>query len=490
MGRWALDLFIQIVLLVILMAVLVNGAYPSYMDKSFLASVLLVDLLSLVSFFFIRREQHDGVRRQYVRLSIIFLFSFVVVHFQAYFDLILGNADEKDRFLWIDYSVVARSSLISSIAMICYIIGYNLHRCRLTVNYKTESRIGYVNTKWLNLAAMALLMTFFVTVNPNYLKGNYGSESVGSAAMMASFLFEAIAYAIIVLNCRNLTLGRRYNITFWQYVYTQRWIALLLVFYLAAVMLSGDRGAVIYCSAGLFFGYVYVSQKKIPVAVLMLLIVGSALFITILGLVRKEDKSKNFSDRVTMVLDGNGATMSGRDGSASISGNTQELSTSVRTVHIAVSKIPSTFPHTYGLFAMQDALLFIPGLKGAIINFFSIPRQFTSSAQLLTWIDLGPFATWGVGTSCVADVFIDFGLIGVLLVFFIFGFYSRRMEVLAFSGRPIPLLALIAIFLVFSFSVYIPRATILYSLNKFTYVAFFVYLPIWFKSKRKKSKVM
>src|SRR5690606_6741284 len=97
-----------------------------------------------------------------------------------------------------------------------------------------------------------------------------------------------------------------------------------------------------------------------------------------------------------------------------------------------------------------------------------------SSAQLLTLYDLGSFATWGVGTSCVADTYLDFGTIGVILIFGFFGFSSRYLELAAFNKALPSIFILVCCFSVVSYSIYIPRATILYSLNKTIYISFFI----------------
>ena len=40
----------------------------------------------------------------------------------------------------------------------------------------------------------------------------------------------------------------------------------------------------------------------------------------------------------------------------------------------------------------------------------------------LTWLVIGPQATWGVGTNIVADLYIDFGPLGVFLGMYFLGF--------------------------------------------------------------------
>jgi len=201
---------------------------------------------------------------------------------------------------------------------------------------------------------------------------------------------------------------------------------------------------------------------------------GSAI-VTILGHVRRMGEDGGFINKVLLVTNSGG--IENQYYPSSFINNTKELAISVRCLNLAVDYVEQHGEHTYGLFAAQDVMLLLPTLKGTFISTFDVPRPLTSAAQLLTYYDLGPFATWGVGTTCVADVYLDFGIYGVVFCFLLFGFLSRKLEVYIISNDEIGNYILLAIaFSVFAHSIYIPRSTILYSLNKVFYISIFIFV--------------
>jgi len=462
---------IQSICFLSLVAIFLMGNLPLNMDTSFMQLILMIDLASLVSFLFIRKEKIKSLQKQYIRIVYLFLVGFIIVHFQAYIDYLLGNLDNNNSFLWVDSTIVTKALMISSMGFVSYISGYSFNKN--PANTKADSDLKYTNTKMLNVIASILLFLFFYTVNKDYLNGQYGSADIGTAAQIFAFMFEAVVYAIIIVTCKNLILAKRTKITFVQYVIIHRYTVLLLFVYLCAVMFSGDRGPIIYCSLAFLFGYIYLTKRKVGLPRIIFLLTCGLLFITLLGALRHENRGLSLFERVTGAVNDDTESYY----TTSFLSGSKELALSVRTVHLAVKNVPAKYPHSYGLFFAQDVMLFVPMLKGAFIHLANIPKQYSSSAQFLTWIDLGSFATWGVGSSCIADTYLDFGFVGIIVVYFAFGYFTRKMELVVFSKIFPPAYLLIIAFCVFSFSIYISRSTICYSLSKFSYIWLFVYMP-------------
>ncbi|MGN6397310.1 MAG: O-antigen polymerase [Mucilaginibacter sp.] len=462
---------IQVICFLSLAVIFTVGNMPRNMDDSFIQFILIIDLVSLISFLFFRKENILSLKKQYIRIVYLFLLGFAIVHFQAYIDYLLGNLSSNNAFLWVDTAIVTKALVISSMGFVSYITGYSFNKN--LVNIKTDSNRKYTNTKSLNIIATIILILFFFTVNKDYLNGQYGSADIGTTAQILAFIFEAAIYAIIIIECKNLIVARRSSITFIQYLIIHRYTVFLLFIYLGAVMFSGDRGPIIYCSLAFLFGYIFLTKKKIGLLKITFFLTLGLMFITLLGLLRHENKGLSLAERITGAVNNNVESYY----SSSFLSGSKELALSVRTVHLSVKNVPLKYPHFYGLFFAQDVMLFIPMVKGFFIHLINIPKQYTSSAQFLTWVDLGAFATWGVGSSCIADTYLDFGFVGVIVVFFIFGYFTRHLELVAFSSVFPPPYLLIIVFCVFSFSIYISRSTICYSLSKFSYVWLFIYMP-------------
>lgn len=471
---------IQTVIFSILIIIYISGTYPVAMDENFISLLLVLVSISLISFFVIRKEKTPALKKQYLKISTIFIFSLSIVHLQMYIDLILGNVSADERFLWINQKIVAKSLLVSSIAIVSYCLGYSVN-IKKYISADNQTKINYkkLNYNFLVIIAIFLLLTFYATVDINYFFSSGQQEATG-ISFYFSFLFEGSICAIQIVNARNLIASNKSNISLKNYILGLKIPILLLLLFLIGVIISGDRGPIIFHSLFFIIVYLYVSNRKFKLTTILISLFLATTFITLLGVVRNLDSS-SFIERIQILQE---TEIENRYYPNSFSNSTKELATSARALHIGVDYIENGGRRTYGLFFMQDAFLLIPSLKGTFIELVDLPKALTSSAQFLTYLDLGSFATWGVGTSCIADTYLDFGILGIILIYFGFGYLCRFLEIKTFSSGLTNFIILVVAFSIFSYAVYIPRATILYSLNKAFYISIFIYIITLVNNKK------
>lgn len=77
--------------------------------------------------------------------------------------------------------------------------------------------------------------------------------------------------------------------------------------------------------------------------------------------------------------------------------------------------------YTYGLTLLSGFLGVVPFLVGLFCSFTGIHSDFLGSAQFNSFITLGHVRNLGVGTNAVADIYLAFGFLGVLVIFYLFG---------------------------------------------------------------------
>jgi oligosaccharide repeat unit polymerase len=231
---------------------------------------------------------------------------------------------------------------------------------------------------------------------------------------------------------------------------------ILAVFLVSPSLIAGDRGA--FISFILFFCGVFFLKTKKKLNVPALVIVGFSLafVISILG-IRRQGNSLNESVKIF--------SSKGK----SISNATYELSGSVQSLLIALDNIPNVYPHLYGLTMADELLLLVPGATDFVLNLLSVPPQMRFSPQYLTFIALGPKSSWGVGSTCVADVYVNFGSLGVPIIFFLFGIMCYIIDNASLKRNLKPAM-LIFVLIAYSYSVYISRATLLTTITGFIYV--------------------
>lgn len=84
---------------------------------------------------------------------------------------------------------------------------------------------------------------------------------------------------------------------------------------------------------------------------------------------------------------------------------------------------------TYGLTMVSSLLAPIPFAQTLFLIITGIPHYFLSSASLSTFLELGDPPSFGLGTNIVGDVYLAFGFIGILILFFALGrfvIYARK----------------------------------------------------------------
>ncbi|WP_212905485.1 O-antigen polymerase [Capnocytophaga stomatis] len=465
-----------IVVIVLLFSFVIGRGYPDSLDSSFVSVILLVNFFSL--FFFFLKKENLTLRKQYIKISSLFIIGFIIVHFQMYIDFLLGLISEQNSFLFINNNITMKALLISSIAFNSYLFGYSLkndnenYYTHLTTN-KDFSNV--LNTKTLLYVTVISLILFFITVDKSYLAGNYGKVEKGGLAGTLGLIFQCGVSALLVINAQNLIIQKGFGVSLkTAFLFLRREIILLCIFTLST-MVSGERNILIFNFLFLVGILLYITKLRLSKLQIFLFMCIASFCISLLGAARRFRDEGTFFEKINLAFndeyEGNYPD--------SFFNSTKELAGSGRTLNIAVDAIESgAAEHTYGLFAIQDLMLLIPSLKGSVISLFGIPGFLTSSSHYLTYINLGANATWGVGSSCVADTYLDFGLFGVGIVFFLFGFFTRKLELIMYRKQIANFFVLTVALLILSSSIYMARGTILYGLNKLFYIMIFIYSTV------------
>lgn len=436
------------------------------MSETSMLVLFTVAAASLFLFVF-KKENNPNLKGQFFKHSTFFLVGFCIVHFQYYIDYLIGNFSSDNLNVWVNRAIVVKSFTLSVIGLISFFLGYLFYRQKqkkVVTNFQTNK---IYDVKILVILAAVLLGIYFYTVNPLYLAGFYGAENMGTAATYSILAFTIIVYAVIIQNCRNLIAAQKKTRNINEYIKHQGYFfTALIIIYLLSVITSGDRGPIITLGIAYVAGYFIVTRKKMSWKIGIVLMLAGAAFLTLLGIARSLNKGLDFSTKIA-----EGLKMGTRYQEISFLPQTQDLASSVKSLHITVDYVPEKHDFLYGRFQFQQLFVAIPFSN--VFNqlaFADNSAKFNSSASFVTWIDQGENPNFGEGSTCIADFYFDFGLFGVIAGMFLFGYLIRMAEVYMYSPG-LPTLFINAFLIIYiSYAFYIARSSFLFSFRTVVWV--------------------
>ena len=455
-------------------------------DISVLKILLFIFLLSLVVFALCKNNE-ICLSNQWFKHSTIFLLGYCIVHFQLYFDIFFNDLSPSDSFLFVNRNVIIKSVTISLIGLLSFFIGY---LCYCVIPHKAIMNNRRILPKIRNPLilvgiSLTIILLFIATTDLNYFNGGYleyyrANKSPGIFYFYLTMLIEALLHSIILQTSYNIKKNGE-KCSFFQYFFKIGLGNFPILIYVALMMCAGDRGPVLTLCLGFFAGFIYISQMKVKLYIFILCTVLGGISITLLGVIRNIDSGLSFREKlvVSIIEDKKHGYLVD-----TFSPLTYELASSVRTVHISIDNVPQKYSYRYGQFQFNQLTSIVPGLSGLINNIVDIPQKYRSSADYITWLSEGESADAGAGSSCIADLYLDFGSWGVIVGMLILGLLLKRCEQGWYIKDEISLFSLCFSYYFLINALYISRSSILSTLRPIVLIFIILYLYENIKFKR------
>lgn len=444
---------------------------PNRMEKPFMLACFLLAAVQVIYFFLMKGKTYS-LKGIYLRHSAIFLLCFFIVFYQCDIDYVLGLIDDNNKMLWIDTTIVSKALALSNLALTSLLLGYKIFRVNeLQWRIAKKSNYHYIcNSKYLLcILGYAMFAFYLIFVPREYLYGGY-NQGVGRGWVnIVLVLMQAVFLAMFALYCYDFKTGK----TSKSYIEELKYPLLLVFLYIIIVLVTGRRTEAVRAALLLIITYSYSVGNKVSKKLIIVYFVIGAVLFSVVGLLRMGE-AKSINEGVETI-----------SAAPSFSPFTRELAGSVNTLHVAVSYFPNIIPYNNGITFFPSFFILVPGLDQFFQTYIVDSNVQLTSGQVITSLALGPTGTYGMGSSNVADAYISFGPIGVVVVFLLLGFFIRYLEVGSFCVAKSPL------FLVLSFGccsqfMFSCRGSVGIMFLSWSYAT----ILVWFLTKRKKHQVI
>lgn len=418
--------------------------------------VILYGVFVLEYLFFKKKEN-------YLDFDCLFFVSyfFVTLYYPAFMY-------EQDPFRYVMYELgfdKDTMSLSSGLALLG-ISAYMAGSLFITKGTKKELDKDFDNhptkkikTTWIFLTAIILVILYVATGGYMKLFNEYvggGAEDISEGGIGTYFyaFFPAFLFAGIIAEFYNLKIINKKKVSFlsinkWGFTIT---VVVFLMFFIA-----GSRTIPIQIVLLILGLYTFLYK---PFGLLKFLASISIGFIVlaVVGFLRaKSNEGKEFY----------------------MEDAAMDLIINNRNSFLAVERVEN-YGINFGESMLSPILAPFPFSQSAVIGIFGLNEDDMRSALVFTKDTFGYVSNWGLGTNIMADVYISFGMVGVIIFFILLGYFVNFSMKKAHTS--LPYFILYSIFI--SYAVYLARAEYFYFVRYFVWA----YCIIIFSLKFQKLK--
>lgn len=438
--------FIQIVQFVLLVVSLVLY-YSAPKAYSLQFCIYCAVIFAISSFFLMRFSYRQS--GSFINFDILFSIPFFYTNFVYSLFLYPLNPHFSLFRLEFNEEYICRGAALAAVAYCCYAFGRSIAK-------KVKKIRGFnVNAvKYKNLSSIYYLVAFIFIVAfllPNLGKTyDEGSASYGIGNYVLAIVMTLTYYKLSVnlySQTKNSLIG----------IYrSDRRFYLFFAIILALFALEGARTFLMRFSLVALFVYDLKIKRIKGKEALLLLVVGFILM-AVIGLTR------NGSQSSSEVVSGNPVIDAGFD-----------LIINNRSLYVLM-EYGDVHGYTYGQTLLMNIFSVVPFLQSIVYSLTSLSTWNTNSAYLVTdlYYSNSNEDIIGLGTNLVGDVYVMFGLVGLVIIMILFGRFISSLVEKVKSGDFVSLLVLA---IMICNSVYYVRTSLLTPIRDIVWLLIVYYL--------------
>lgn len=348
-----------------------------------------------------------------------------------------------------DHNVISQATALALLGLILYMTGSLFYSPMKNNN----ARIGFYPLKRYTLIVGFLFISFLLFGGYAYYTDLYSGNNPTGGGIYAYINVLLITFMLVSIDMLYCNLiykdSSKFNIK-----YTYKPLIFLLVAYVIIILSTGSRTVplqIVLAVLGLYTLYYKHSSLKNTI-----IVIGIGIFV-----LASISYSRTGSGKIENIYD------------AFI-----DIIIVNRNSFAAIEYVESN-GYTFGASMLSYLLQPIPFGQSIIFHLFNLDPNYTSSANLLTTEALGSIRSMGLGTNIIADIYLSFGVIGIILFMFFAGWFVAKSKYLA-SYR---MNYMIIYTILMANSVFLVRAEFFYCLQEIIWslIVFYFTKPLFIK---------
>ena len=439
---------------------------PEDMNKYYISSCLIIVLSSLVFFYVVKKNQHND----FIVFSIttFFLLSYIIVHFQIPIIELFGISIKSNifHFIWTDESIINKSIITSSLGILSFMIGSLI----LEENIKEQKNIivKYRSNKsilFLIVPTYIFYILFFITSGSYSSGAYYAGDQLGMSNYFFS-AFNVFLSATLITRLYYISLINNKNINFVAYFKLFGMpILIIVLWHITFSFYVGDRGPVlVYSTLLMSLYFTRYHRFKFIYLIIFFLLVGPIM--SLMSQARSRYIGQSYLDRMKnaqMAYSEKTKILSKFESDNIIMPQTVELAYSIRCLNHAIYSISDINDYFFGYFQIRQIVSSIPGAGGIFLKVFGEnEKKYNGSSSYITYLIQGDYPKYGDGTSVTADLYLDFGILGVIIGCMLFGIFLSKYEQYLYANSINSMLIWIILLLYLSSALSLGRSTFLH----------------------------
>jgi hypothetical protein len=490
-----MDVKINKYLLILLFCFMLSLIFYFYMpvapDATYQWTMLVLSLIGTFTYFLNRKVEFGSI--YWLSLVPFFILGYLIVFYQMIVLDLAGFTVPTMfyEYIWANETVLNRSIGLATLGLLAFYLGevYSRDKSPYKRAWNKNSKIETKSIAFLIILAYIFYILFLIA-SGSYIYGVYSSEDGLSSANYFYKAFEIALSAAIIVKLSFITSCEKQKLSFRKYLsFFGVPLLALVVWNILFSLFVGDRAPVMFFSV-LTFGLYFIRWKRLNFILLCMSIFLASILFSFVGELRQVGERSNvdFSERITNITNYSEGKTSKKFDELVPGDATIEMALSVNTLNHALLNVPDKYDYRYGLFQLQYIYASIPGLSGVISEIlYGSDTKFYSSSKFITYFIQGDQPTFGNGTSILADFYLDFGVIGIVIGLYLFGYFVGKNEYKLFSSYQQVTFSWVVILIFFSKALYLSRSSILFELSLIVFIYLLIKINKFIVSSLKKT---